>query len=445
MRIYAPWEKTFKKVSTPFEHFLHSEKTTGIALLFATILALVFANSDLAESYAHFFHTTITISIGEWVLSHSIHHWINDGLMALFFFIIGLEIKREVLYGELSDMKVATLPILAALGGMAFPAAIYLMVNNGLDSSVGWGIPMATDLAFAISILILLKNRIPTSIITFLVGFAIVDDLGSVLVIAVFYTEQIHLIPLGIAGGIFLLMIGINRIGIHSIFPYFILGGIMWFFTMESGIHATIAGVLAALTIPTKPKLRPESFTGDATALISDYKDHAIGDDHLLNEKQKGILNDMQCRIHSITSPAVKLEHAMHLPVGLMVIPLFALANAGIAIDLSTIGSEIISPISLGIIFGLLFGKIIGIFGVSWVAIKLGWAKIPRDGTLSQVFGVALLGGIGFTMSIFVAELGFYGAPEMIIQSKIGILLASLVAGIGGYLWLRLSSTKTPS
>ena len=250
MKLYAPWEKAFKKVSTPFEHFIHAQTTTGMILMFMTLLALILANSPLTESYAHFFHTKVDLNVGSWELSHTIHHWINDGLMAIFFFIIGLEIKREVLVGELSNMKVAILPILSAIGGMAFPALIYLSITSGTEGVNGWGIPMATDIAFAISALVLLGKRIPTALVTFLVALAIVDDLGAVLVIALFYTEQIHLLPLALAGGAFLILVAFNRFGIHMILPYFIVGLFLWFFMLESGVHATIAGVIAALAIP---------------------------------------------------------------------------------------------------------------------------------------------------------------------------------------------------
>ncbi len=437
MKLYAPWEKAFKKVSTPFEHFLHAQTTTGMVLMFMTIFALILANSPVAETYAHFFHTKIDFNVASWKLSHTIHHWINDGLMAIFFFIIGLEIKREILVGELSNIKVAILPILAAIGGMLIPALIYFSINSGTASAGGWGIPMATDIAFAISALVLLGKRVPPALVTFLVALAIVDDLGAVLVIAFFYTEQIHMLPLALAGGAFLIMVAFNRFGIHMILPYFIVGFFMWFFMLESGVHATIAGVIAALAIPSKPKRVPCDFRQDAKVLLDEYNSYPIDEKEGMNERQKAILLKLQKNINDIGTPAARLEHDLHLPVALIVIPLFALANAGIAIDFSSIGTTIMTPVSLGIIAGLILGKVLGIFGVAWLAIKLKVATLPQGSTMSQVFGVAFLGGIGFTMSIFVADLAFMGNPELIFQAKVGILAASLFAGLFGYSWLR--------
>lgn len=437
MKICAPWEKAFKKVSTPFEHFLHAQTTTGMVLIFMTILALVLANSSLAETYAHFFHTKIDFNVGSWELSHTIHHWINDGLMAIFFFIIGLEIKREIMVGELSNIKVAILPILAAIGGMLIPALIYFAMNAGTDGAGGWGIPMATDIAFAISALVLLGNRVPPALVTFLVALAIVDDLGAVIVIALFYTEQIHMLPLALAGGAFLIMLAFNRFGIHMILPYFIVGIFMWFFMLESGVHATIAGVIAALAIPSKPRRAPGSFRADARVLLDEYDSYPIDEKDGMNERQKAILLTLQGNIDDIGTPAARLENDLHLPVALIVIPLFALANAGIAIDFGSIGTTVMTPVSLGIIGGLILGKVLGIFGVAWLAIKLKMATLPQGSTMNQIFGVAFLGGIGFTMSIFVADLAFMGNAELIFQAKVGILAASLFAGFFGYFWLR--------
>ncbi len=442
MKIYAPWEKTFKKVSTPFEHFIHAETTTGIILMISTILALILANTPLTEAYTHFFHTDVSVTFGDWSLSHTVHHWINDGLMAFFFFIIGLEIKREILVGELANIKVAILPVLAAIGGMVFPALIYFYINqNGVGAS-GWGIPMATDIAFAISALVLLGKRVPATLVTFLVALAIVDDLGAVAVIAIFYTDQIHVMFLALAGVSFLIMVAFNRFGIHEVTPYFIMGIVMWFFMLESGVHATIAGVIAAMAIPSKPKRTPIDFVEKTKDLLNAYDQYPVCENHLLHERQKAILINIQDRIKEIKTPAARLEHGMHLPVALIVIPLFALANAGIAIDFGSISNVIIEPVTIGVIVGLVLGKVLGIFGVSYLAIKLKVAQLPHNSNMSQIFGVAFLGGIGFTMSIFVAELAFVDNPEILFQAKIGILLASLFAGLFGFLWLRFVANK---
>ena len=437
MKLYAPWERAFERVSTPFENFLHSQTTTGLILMGMTLIALILANSPLAEIYSHFFHTKIDFNVGSWSLSHTLHHWINDGLMAIFFFMVGLEIKREILVGELSNIKVAILPILAAIGGMIMPALIYTFINQGSQGAAGWGIPMATDIAFAISALVLLGKRVSPALVTFLVALAIVDDLGAVLVIAFFYTDEIVMLPLLLAGVSFLIMIAFNRFGIHAVLPYFIVGIGMWFFMLESGVHATIAGVIAAMSIPSKPKCTPVDFTMHTKNLLDEYDNYPVATDHTIHEKQKAILLNIQDRIDSVNSPSARLEHALHLPVSLLIIPIFALANAGISIDFSSIGETIIQNVSLGIIAGLVFGKVLGIAGVSFLAIKLGLAKLPNGSSMSQIFGVAFLGGIGFTMSIFVADLAFIGNKELIFQAKVGILCASLFAGLFGYFWLR--------
>lgn len=436
-KLYAPWEKAFNKISTPFEHFIHAQTTTGLVLMFMTIVALILANSPLEEVYAHFFHMKIDLSVGSWQLSHTIHHWINDGLMAIFFFLIGLEIKREILVGELSNIKVAILPILAAIGGMVIPALVYVAINFGTDGANGWGIPMATDIAFAISALVLLGKRVPTTLVTFLVALAIVDDLGAVLVIALFYTDQINMLPLVLSGISFLILVIFNRVGIHMILPYFTIGLLMWFFMLESGVHATIAGVIAAMAIPSKPKVHPSNFTKSTKKLLDDYDKYPIENDHMIHEKQKAILQNIKDKIDSIGTPAGRLEHDLHLAVALVIIPLFALANAGIAIDFSSLGATVMEPVSIGIIGGLIFGKVLGIFGVSWLAIKLKIARLPEGSSMSQIFGVAFLGGIGFTMSIFVADLAFVGNDVLIFQAKVGILAASLFAGLFGFFWLK--------
>jgi NhaA family Na+:H+ antiporter len=368
--------------------------------------------------------------------------------MAIFFFMIGLEIKREILVGELSNIKVAILPILSAIGGMLAPALIYMSMNHGTVGANGWGIPMATDIAFAISALVLLGKRVSPALVTFLVALAIVDDLGAVLVIALFYTAEIQLDFLLAAGGMFLIMLSFNRFGIHATLPYFIVGVLMWFFMLESGVHATIAGVIAALAIPSKPKIPPLDFTLHTKNLLDEYDSYPIATDHTMHEKQKAILQNIKDRIDAVGSPAARLEQSLHLPVSLIIIPLFALANAGIRINFSSFHELIFEPVSLGIILGLVGGKIIGIAGVAFIAIKSGIAKLPENSSMSQIFGVAALGGIGFTMSIFVADLAFIHAPALVFQAKIGILTASLFSGILGFIWLRYiakpanSSTK---
>ncbi len=442
MKLYAPWEKAFQRISTPFEHFIHSQTTTGLVLMLMTVIALVIANSPFVDLYNHFFHTKIDFNVGEWKLSHTLHHWINDGLMAIFFFMVGLEIKREILIGELSNIKVAILPILAAIGGMVLPALIFSYINMGTEGASGWGIPMATDIAFAISVLVLLGKRVSPALVTFLVALAIVDDLGAVSVIALFYTDTINMLPLFLAGVMFVVMIIFNRFGIHAILPYFIVGVFMWFFMLESGVHATIAGVLAAMSIPSRPKIAPISFTNHTRNLLDEYDNYPIATDHTMHEKQKAILLNIKDTIDAVSTPSARLEHDLHLPVSLVIIPIFALANAGISIDFGSIGSTILEPVSLGVMLGLVIGKVLGIAGTAWVATKLKIASLPKGSSMSQVFGVAFLGGIGFTMSIFVADLAYVNNDPLIFQAKVGILCASLFSGLFGYIWLRYIASK---
>jgi len=436
-KIYSPWEKSFNKLVTPFEHFLHQQTTTGLVLMFMTIVALVLANSPFYDAYHHFFETHIVVAFGGFSLDYSVHHWINDGLMALFFFLIGLEIKREVLVGELSDIKNAILPILAAIGGVLVPAAIFYQINMGLPSENGWGIPMATDIAFAVSALVLLGKRVPIALVTFLVALAIVDDLMAVGVIAIFYTDQIHFVPLFWALGFFAVLIGFNRFGIHKPLPYFIVGIIMWAFMLQSGVHATIAGILTAMAIPARPAFSPESFSNNMKGFMDKFSQHKWDSDLQLHDQQLSSLHKMEDTIHSIQAPLNRLEHDFHLPVSLLVIPLFALANAGIAMDFSQINSLLLEPVTLGVMLGLVVGKVIGIAGVALLAVKLGIAKLPKGSTSSQLFGVSLLGGIGFTMSIFIASLAWPGNEELLLQAKIGILIASIFAGVTGFVWLK--------
>ncbi|MDG6774228.1 Na+/H+ antiporter NhaA [Thiomicrorhabdus sp. ZW0627] len=443
---FAPWEKTFNKVATPFEEFLHNQTTTGLVLMIMTVIALILANSPLAEAYSHLFHTHFTVALGEFAIDHTLHHWINDGLMAIFFFLVGLEIKREVMVGELSDPKNAVLPIVAALGGMVFPALIFYYITQGTPAENGWGIPMATDIAFAISALVLLGKRVPAALVTFLVGLAIVDDLGAVTVIALFYTEQINMPYLLAAFVFFAVLISFNRFGIHKPLPYFIVGGFMWASMLESGVHATIAGILTALAIPAKPKFNPSFFHEHMNTLVNAYQKEERNDpNHQLSDNQKSLVRQMEKGVHRVQTPLNRLEHDLHLPVGLIIIPLFALANAGIALNFSEMGGLLTEPVTLGVMFGLVFGKVIGIAGVSWVVIKLGLARLPTGSTMSQLFGVSFLGGIGFTMSIFIAELAWDTPNDMLLGAKTGILVASLVAGLFGFLWLRFIAKSATS
>lgn len=441
-----PWEHAFGRIATPFEDFIHDETAAGLILIGCTIIALFLANGFLHHHYEHLLHAEIAVSFGNFELRHTLHHWINDGLMTLFFFVVGLEIKREVIVGELSNVSAALMPIIAAVGGMVVPALLFYVVNMGGEGEHGWGVPMATDIAFAVGVLVLLGSRVPKTVLTFLVGLAIVDDLGAVIVIAIFYTEQIHMNWLALSGVALLALIGLNRIGIRKPWPYFLIGILMWFTMLQSGVHATLAGVLTALTIPVKPKFDHKLFVNHMSSLLQSLKDRPQKEKQheciIHDAHSRAVLQTLENGIHSVESPLQRLEHNMHLPVAFLIIPLFALANAGIPIDLSAIPQTVTHPVALGVMFGLIVGKFLGISGLTWLALKLGIGKLPEGMTIKHLIGVGFVGGIGFTMSIFIAELGFAGQAENLLMAKTGVLFASLIAGAIGYFWLRLTSSR---
>jgi NhaA family Na+:H+ antiporter len=379
-------------LSKTFIHFFESEKSSGIVLIICTIISLAIANSILGAAYTGIWST--------YVAGMSIEHWINDGLMAIFFLFIGLELERELYSGELSNFKNALLPIVAAAGGIIFPALIYFSFNAGTETQAGIGIPMATDIAFALGVLALLGNRIPLSLKVFLTALAVMDDLGAIIVIAIFYTAKLSLVYLLAAAAVFALLIVFNRtLRIMALTPYLIGGAIMWFFMLKSGIHATIAGVLLAFAIPFSAKTDDEK------------------------------------------SPSHRLEHILHKPVAFIILPLFALANTGIVIGANW-AQELTSVNSLGIMSGLLIGKPLGIMLLCFIAVTIGICKLPTGLTWKHIFGAGLLGGIGFTMSIFITNLAFTGNADAITTSKIAVLLASLTAGTIGFLWLRFATSK---
>jgi NhaA family Na+:H+ antiporter len=447
MSKHAPWEKSFERVVTPFEEFIHHESTSGLVLMSCAVLALFFANTVFHDSYEHILHTPIGINIGGWQLEHTLHHWINDGLMWLFFFLVGLEIKREVLIGQLSDIRQALLPIIAAIGGMIAPALLYTTLNAGGEGMPGWGVPMATDIAFAVGVLVLLGSRIPKSLLTFLVALAIVDDLGAVAVIAIFYTDQLVWEALVAA----LLLIGVlitfNRFGIRSPIPYFLVGLIIWLAFLKSGVHATVAGILTAWTIPARSKFDVNVFEekiGILSHRMSERRSSRADCTLMQDEEQRrGVIQTLLDGIHMVETPLQRLEHSLHIPVAFLVVPLFALANAGIPLHVDQIPSLVTEPITLGIMVGLILGKLIGITGLSLLAVKLGIGQMPEGTNAKHLIGVGLLGGIGFTMSIFIAELGFKGQPDALLLAKTGILFASVIAGTAGYFWLRYTAKAT--
>ncbi|MCK5394991.1 MAG: Na+/H+ antiporter NhaA [Gammaproteobacteria bacterium] len=443
---HAPWEKSFDKILTPFEEFIHRQTTSGLLLMAMAVLALVLANGPLSEIYQHAVHTDISIGVGDWALKMTLHHWINDGLMALFFFVVGLELKRELLVGELAKPRNAALPIAAAVGGMVVPALIYFAINPAGDAALGWGIPMATDIAFAIGALALLAGRVPKTLITFLVALAIVDDLGAVMVIAVFYTESIALTPLAIAGGLFTVLMAFNLVGIRKTLPYFIVAVLLWYALLQSGVHATLAGILGALSVPATPKYDPERFSGQVRELMLRFDaSHEPGKSIMTNDKLRAVVQTLENGVHSVEAPLQRLEHVWHMPVAYLVIPIFALANAGIPLTFGSLGETLAHPVMLGVSLGLVLGKFIGITGASWLVLKLGIAVLPKNTRFIQIAGVSLLAGIGFTMSIFVAQLGFAHNEELLLMAKTGILAASILAGVVGFIWLYMVSKPVHS
>lgn len=435
---YAPWERTFKRVINPFEHFVHQQTTSGILLMLAALIAIAIANSQFAEAYQHFLHTPVAVMYGTWRMEMSLHHFVNDGLMALFFFVVGLELKREFLVGELSDLKQAALPIIAAFGGMVVPALIYTGFNSGTDAMSGWGIPMATDIAFAVGVLVLLAFRVPKALITFLVALAIADDLGAVLVIAFFYTQSLSVTWIVIATALVLVLLTLNLAGIRKVIPYFIVAVLLWYALFQSGVHATLAGVIGAFTVPARSKYHSELFVSKLQSLISDFNTHRQGNDNVMtNQKLNAIAEEVENTANSIQTPLQRLEHSWHLPVAFIVIPLFAIINAGIPIELSSLSVTLSHPVFIGVFLGLALGKFLGIAGACWIALYFRIGQLPEGATFKQLAAVAMLGGIGFTMSIFIAELAFAGNPAYLLMAKTGVFAASLLSGVLGYIALR--------
>lgn len=436
----APWEKAFDRVLTPLEEFIHHQNTSSILLMICAVLALAIANSPWGPIYLHGLHEKVSIALFGHHFKMSVLHWINDGLMAFFFLIMGLELKRELLVGELANWRKALLPILAALGGMVVPASIYYLMNPEGNSAAGWGIPMATDIAFAVGVMSLLGNRVPKSLITFLIALAIVDDLGAVGVIAVFYTDQLNNTALFWCAGLTGVLVAMNRGGIRQVMPYLLVGVLLWCAMLSSGVHATITGIILAFCIPILPKYNPEHFIHHVRGLSQQMKKNLkLNPNIVLNDPFRAQVAALERGVSLVQAPAQRLEHSLHMYVTYLVIPVFALANAAIVIDIHNLYGQLINPVATGVVAGLVFGKLLGIAGITWLAIKSGAIRLPEDLQMHHIIGVGLLGGIGFTMSIFVADLGFAENPEILLQAKSGILLASLISGISGYAWLRFA------
>jgi len=435
--IYAPWERTFDRFLSPFEEFIHRQTTSGLLLMGTALIALALANSDLATAYTHLTHLPIGVQIGDWSLRMSLHHWVNDGLMALFFFVVGMELKREILVGELADLRQAALPICAAIGGMVVPALIYFAFNPSGDAARGWGIPMATDIAFAVGVLVLLASRVPKALITFLVALAIVDDLGAVLVIAIFYTKTLAMHWLAASAALLVMLALLNLAGIRKVIPYFLLAVLLWYALLQSGVHATLAGVLGAFSVPARPKYDPGLFSELMKKMIARFDaSNRPGTNIMTNDDLLTLVQALTTTARKVQTPLQRLEHLWHMPVAFLVIPIFALINAGIPLHLASLADSVLHPVALGVTAGLVLGKFIGIAGASALALRLNIAQLPTGTRFAHISAVSLLAGIGFTMSIFIAELGFADQPADLLMAKTGVLAASLLSGSLGFVWL---------
>jgi NhaA family Na+:H+ antiporter len=424
-----------------FQRFLHWEAAGSLVLLACAVIALVWANSPWAESYDELTHTYIGFSIGEDSFKLSLKHWVNDLLMVVFFFVVGLEIKREMVLGELSTFRKAILPVMAAIGGMLVPAGLYFMLNAGGPGANGWGIPMATDIAFALGILALFGTRAPLGLKVFLTALAIADDMGAVLVIALFYTEEVRLLPLLIAAGALILISVAAQARLKRVGFYAALIMVVWIGVFASGVHATIAGILLALVVPVRAQIDPQKFFKTAKRSLATLDASNVTMDSMVdNDDEFRALSDLSDATAAMLPPGIVLERYLHIGQAFIILPLFAFFNAGVHIG-GDLWEILTSPISLAVILGLVLGKQIGVMFFSWLAIKSGKATLPAGVTWAQLWGVSCLAGIGFTMSIFIDELAF-NDPAIIDEAKVGVLFASLIAGILGYVILKMVLPK---
>ncbi len=423
-------------ILTPFQKFVKIESLSGILLFSATLIAMIWANSGFSESYNSLWQYKIGIGSETFQLTKPLILWINDGLMALFFFLIGLEIKRELLIGELNGLRKAMFPLFAAIGGMIFPLLLFLFLNDSVQTAQGWGIPMATDIAFSLAILKLLGDRVPLSLKIFLTAFAIVDDLGAVMVIAIFYSGGVDwplilyaLIP-------FLILSFLGFKGIYSKYWTVILGIVIWVLFLKSGIHPTIAGVLVAFTVPIRQKIDMYYFRDNLSKIMTGIARSDNENVPILSNEQIGHMDDLEDLTDKFTSPLQKLEHRLHGWVAYFIMPIFALANAGVVFGADM---ELNTSLMLNIAIALFVGKLVGITLLSWIGVKLKIAVLPDDINFLQIAGIAILAGVGFTMSIFIANLAFTNNLIFIDSAKVGILIGSVVSGLIGYFVLRWS------
>ncbi len=422
--------------------FLNRETTGGLLLIGATILALILGNSQWAHTYHHFLEAEFLFELSEhFTFSLSIEQWINDGLMAIFFLVAGLELKREILVGELSTFKKASMPLIGAFGGMVVPALIFASLNAGTENIRGWGIPMATDIAYSLGIIGLLGKRVPIQLKVFLVALAIADDLGAILVIAIFYSQELSWIYLGVGAGIFTLLMLFNRMGIKSLYWYIPGGLVLWYCFLNSGIHPTIAGVLFAITIPGKPELDGKSLKRRTIKNVAALEDTNLKNHvPLLDVRQLKLLNDIKKDTENAEPPLAKLEHSLIDFNAFFIIPVFAIANAGVKLDVS-LADVLDSSLGLGVFLGLVMGKVLGISLFSFFGVKLGISVLHTTLRWKHVIGMGMIAGIGFTMSLFITNLAFI-SPDLIKISKISILIASLIAASLGILVLYFTKPR---
>lgn len=435
-------QRGLENIQPPLSGFIRAQTTSSLFLLLSTIVALWWANSIYAASYVNLVHTPIGMFFGDFEFKASLKHIINDGLMVIFFFLLGLEIKREVLVGDLAKPENRRMLIFCALGGMICPALIYLLFNWSLDSQIGWGIPMATDTAFALGVLTIIRKHIPASLLAFIVGLAIVDDVGAILVIATFYTEQISIMHLSSAFALIAFLAVSNYAGVRQPVFYIIVSLVIWLMMLKSGVHPTVAGVAIALTVPARPKLASGKLLDKAKSIIKSMEKKNKSVDVLGSKEDHEQVLKVRDVAEGASTPLRRWEDALDLPVSLFILPLFALTNAGVVFSFSSFIGSLQHPIGLGIISGLVLGKFIGISGACWLALRYKLGNLPGGVNFQHVVGASLITGIGFTMSTFIAMLGFDGQPEQLQYAKTAILIASVLAAVLGTLYLRIVSTR---
>ena len=432
------------QILKPAQQFFDKEASSSILLIAATVIALTWTNSRFEETYHSFWHTKISFTFGYFHINKTLLHWVNDGLMALFFFTVGLEIKREILVGELATLKKALLPVIAALGGIIVPGLIYAALNVGLPTIHGWGIPVATDIAFALGAVAVFGRRLPVGLRIFLAAFAIADDLGAVVIIAIFYTKEIVLFNLIIS---LFLVFGLaiaNFFWIRHMLIYAILGLAVWFFVLGSGVHATIAGVIVSFFVPARGRYDTDNFLQNVKKITEKFEceEQSCGYSILLNQKHLDAVHALELACHDVETPLQRLMHALHPWVAFLILPLFAMGNTGLNFQDIVFSEAVSNPVVIGIIVGLVIGKPIGVMLFAYLSVKTGLASLSQDVRWSHILGAAMLGGIGFTMSLFISELSF-SDPQILDYAKIAILIGSVLSAVMGMSYLGFINTSS--